>query len=588
MSSPHGSPTPFARMDEEAEPRTSTSPSLNGNDDGGDINMVPMKDQSGLKGEIEQPSGASVGSTAYDVPEYDNFDVENDLRVYHGHADFDLELQQVSNSKWNFGKTKRGVIKVCYISVFAILGSLLRIILAQLFGEECRNPGTVGWLKAGQPLCVTADGEASLEGGIIFADLPANLLGSFVMGFMQSTDTMDLPKTFPIAWLPDSSSFQSYDIIHFAIKTGFCGALTTFSSWNSEMVLMMLGVDNDRGSLIFRGFLGYFIGVETALASFMLGKNVAKYVHSIVNEDLHHEAMETRKKKERGVYINTQLADFERRFLSEFDMGMFEIETNPVAVGYLSRWRESTRENRRVGNQLLPLLTDIEYQVLVLDEDIELDETVRAAIMAKWDLESLKKWREIKRHLDIMPVIKDEASFRFGPAFNWCLVCLVVLIAAIIFENGMDDYSMTYRTMALAALLAPTGALIRWRMSNWNGKWTKHSWFPLGTMAANLTACIISVTMIALELKLYDGTQSFWLSGTTRALKVGMAGSLSTVSTFINEVASFLSSDHPVHGYAYIACSIITCGLAGTIFYVTIAHAVEPDVYYRGGGTYGY
>lgn len=66
-------------------------------------------------------------------------------------------------------KKKRAAITVICMSIFAILGVILRIFIAQLFGEECKNPGTVGWLKASQPLCVTASGEASLEGGIIFA-----------------------------------------------------------------------------------------------------------------------------------------------------------------------------------------------------------------------------------------------------------------------------------------------------------------------------------------------------------------------------------------------------------------------------------
>jgi hypothetical protein len=46
-------------------------------------------------------------------------------------------------------------IQAIFIALFAILGALLRIIIAQLFGEACANPGTVAWLSAGEPLCVT-------------------------------------------------------------------------------------------------------------------------------------------------------------------------------------------------------------------------------------------------------------------------------------------------------------------------------------------------------------------------------------------------------------------------------------------------
>lgn len=62
-------------------------------------------------------------------------------------------------------------VTVLYMSVFAVLGSLLRIVLAQLFGEECKNPGTVGWLKSEAALCVTASGQFIREGGIIYSDM---------------------------------------------------------------------------------------------------------------------------------------------------------------------------------------------------------------------------------------------------------------------------------------------------------------------------------------------------------------------------------------------------------------------------------
>jgi len=56
-----------------------------------------------------------------------------------------------------------------YLSIAAVLGTFLRIAMAQLFGDECANPGTVGWLAASSPLCVTKDGESEREGGIVFA-----------------------------------------------------------------------------------------------------------------------------------------------------------------------------------------------------------------------------------------------------------------------------------------------------------------------------------------------------------------------------------------------------------------------------------
>eukprot|EP00557_Chaetoceros_sp_GSL56_P003494 CAMPEP_0176488446 /NCGR_PEP_ID=MMETSP0200_2-20121128/6713_1 /TAXON_ID=947934 /ORGANISM="Chaetoceros sp., Strain GSL56" /LENGTH=547 /DNA_ID=CAMNT_0017885429 /DNA_START=213 /DNA_END=1856 /DNA_ORIENTATION=- len=520
---------------------------------------------------------------------YEEFDEENDLKVYHGHADFDKEIQasQICGSKWYFGKTKRAAIKVMYVSVFAIMGAFLRIILAQLFGEECKNPGSVGWLKAGQPLCVTATGETSMEGGIIYSDLPANLLGSFIMGMMQTTDTMGLPKIFPIAWLNENNSFQTYDIIHLAVRTGLCGCLTTFSSWNSEMVLMMLGADADSGSLIFRALLGYFIGLETALASFLLGKNIAKYLHSLANEPLQKEAQEVMKKKECGVYINTQLSDCERRYLSELDMAEYAIYVDPAAEQYLHQWRVSTRENRRVGDHMLPLLTDIEYTALVMDDDID-QEMVVPAMMAKWDLDALNKWRDMKRHIPETTVsFIEPREFRFAPAFRVAFLFVAFLVVGIITINGDDNYSVTYRIMIYSAFFAPAGALLRWKFAKWNGKWNRFNWFPLGTFAANLLACIVSATMIGMEYRL-NGSDNFWSLGTVRAIKVGFAGSLSTVSTFINEFSDLLSSESPINAYLYAIVSIFLCASTSALFYFGITYNEEPGVYYKNGVGYGY
>ena len=123
------------------------------------------------------------------------------------------------------------LVQACYLSIFAIFGSFLRIIIAQLFGQECANPGTVGWLAASSPLCVTADGDTNRSGGIIFADLPSNILGCFFMGLLQDGNALGLPVNMPIAWLNEAHVFQSMTILHLGLKTGFCGSLTTFSSW---------------------------------------------------------------------------------------------------------------------------------------------------------------------------------------------------------------------------------------------------------------------------------------------------------------------------------------------------------------------
>ncbi len=461
------------------------------------------------------------------------------------------------------------------MSIFAMFGALLRMVLAQLFGEECKNPGTIGWLKAGQPLCVTADGETSISGGIIFADLPANLLGSFIMGLMQGADTMDLPKPLPIAWLNENHPFQSDHTIHLAIRTGFCGSLTTFSSWNSEMVMMFLGEDSDKGSLLFRALFGYVIGVETCIASFILGKNIARYIFSSVNPVLNVEASETAKVRQYGVYINTELADYERRFLSGFDMGQYEIHINADAAFQLEKWKVSTDECRRNGHRLLPLLTDVEYQTMVLDEPLPRD-LIEPAIEAGWDIDAIEKWVYFKRNLDELRGggLHSPSEFKFLPALSIFFALFSSCFFGLFLLGSGDAYTVTYRTMLYACLLAPTGALLRWKLSYFNGRISKFNWFPLGTFSANVLGSLLSASMIALETHLY-GYKSFWAVGTARAIKVGFTGCLSTVSTFVAEASGFLKSSNPIRAYIYIVISIACSALLGALSFLAIHRDVD-------------
>lgn len=58
------------------------------------------------------------------------------------------------------------------------IGTVIRIFLGLLLGGNC---GQVSWAP-----CVTSAGQA--HGGALFKDLPANLLGCFLMGLFVSSE----------------------------------------------------------------------------------------------------------------------------------------------------------------------------------------------------------------------------------------------------------------------------------------------------------------------------------------------------------------------------------------------------------------
>lgn len=106
-----------------------------------------------------------------------------------------------------------------------------------------------------------------------------------------------------------------------------------------------------------------------------------------------------------------------------------------------------------------------------------------------------------------------------------CLGFATAALTLVIRHSG----TAFWRKFYAAVLLAPLGAVVRWQLAALNGR----SWFPIGTFAANMFACIISFAA--------QGVESRWtIAADYRiilfAVRTGFAGSLSTVSTWVVEV----------------------------------------------------
>lgn len=129
-------------------------------------------------------------------------------------------------------------INAIYISSSAVIGATIRVYISRLFGEDCELGDDAVqdfFTPFFEKICVTAGGTTSQTGGALFRDWPANLFGSFLMGLVTSHQ-----HTSPFPWYHKDHPMQKNTFLHVGFGVGLCGCLTTFSSWNTQMVVMMV------------------------------------------------------------------------------------------------------------------------------------------------------------------------------------------------------------------------------------------------------------------------------------------------------------------------------------------------------------
>lgn len=172
--------------------------------------------------------------------------------------------------------------KFFYLSLFAILGETLRVLLGEMLGSACEYPENVeSWIRPFSNVCVTANGQSAQSGGAFSSDLPANMLGSFLMGLFSTGSKFPHLSTseIPVILFHPASSFQNWQSLHLGLRTGFFGSLTTFASWNSQMVVMMDGSGTILGPQVISAIFGYILGLQTAFMSLKFGQHVAQWCY---------------------------------------------------------------------------------------------------------------------------------------------------------------------------------------------------------------------------------------------------------------------------------------------------------------------
>lgn len=489
---------------------------------------------------------------------------------------------------------------ICCLSFFSLVGEWVRIFLEQLFGNACHNPGTVGWNKSNWAPCTADPGTKTSTGGAVFIDLPANMLGCFVMGFfIAGNDERLFPVSMPVACLPRSHRLQRWKFCQLGIRTGFCAACTSFASWNTQMVVMICGgkgtqLDTQWVSALF----GYMIGMGMAVVSYIVGTHAAILLRGATNPDLVVEANALAENA--GLVVNRLLPDFERRFLHnlaveelhEKELSSYrqirkefrssdsktsvEDKSNSAAVApldHLQRWKDTTDAHRcgsiKEGGQCLSELHEIEHAILVSGKE-PCAELLELALYNGWDIEAQKRWKAARQTDDENPteVENHDLCLQLCVSLVLLLISMAFLVwGAVAWNDKTDAVERTQQIACISSLMAPSGTLLRWRLSELNGRSKKWPWLPIGTLSANLLGCLVSALMVALPIVI--DVEKYFGGVFLASLKGGLAGCLSTVSTFVAETVVLMNAlPQHYYGYYYSIGTIVLACMVGVISYV--------------------
>lgn len=318
-----------------------------------------------------------------------------------------------------------------HIALLSQIGAAGRILVGEWFGGNCSeriSDGQLEWIP-----CVVSSGVSQNHSGALFKDLPANMLGCFLMGCL--TSPLTLKTMYSEFTSKEDTALVKHASLLVGLRTGLCGSLTTFASWKLQMIQMLLAGHGTQLKSQWLGVAtGLILGLVTSLSALLIGQHFALFLITQKDKRKHTSNPST------------------------------ESKTSDMSV--------------EKGSVILTLFALV---VLVLGTAL--------ALIGVLELSGLNFWRK--------------------------LCCSI--------------------------LLAPIGALLRWRLSSLNTTNTSRResllWLPIGTLLANLIASCISFLSQGVEVRWNEDLGSN-VKLILYALRSGLAGSFSTVSTWVVEVSS--------------------------------------------------
>ncbi len=185
------------------------------------------------------------------------------------------------------------------------------------------------------------------------------------------------------------------------------------------------------------------------------------------------------------------------------------------------------------------------------------------------------------KRLVITPTIDIDSSKRNDPPSIFLLPVLVVVLLSATAAASCGillDTSDARKPWWVAMLFGPVGATIRYLLSIFNHRFNN---FPLFTFIANVSASTINMVILVvgndLSLSSNSSTNEHYALWVQHGLSTGCMGSLSTVSTWVNEIRKF-AERNMIYAYRYAIVSLLSaqilCLLIGGIW-ISTGHVLQ-------------
>lgn len=359
-----------------------------------------------------------------------------------------------------------------------------------------------------------------------FPDLLANMIGCLIMGAVADGKIVGAVLR-AVAPPPDGSraierlSAELVPLVRrtgavwapvlLGLRIGFCGSLTSFSSWNQSL-LELLVQDAKVGAAL----AALALGILLPLAGLWLGHRLALYVYLRPNSQPPSVAS-----------LETQpppVASFEEVLSSSLSPSAMS-PTPPLPP---------------------PSPAPLPPSSLPPSPPADASPHVRVTIDVHWLMLAL-------------------LLLGFGIA--------AIMAFSVSPTNGsVNGASFQAFRVSIALVTAPPGALLRWKLgARLNGKCTRGPFanWPLGTLVANLLAsAVFGVIAGACASDAFGPVTAsygaWYAEAMLQGLGLGFCGCLSTVSTWMNEVSVLLAPTPDAKGGYSCGCTAVSYAL-GTV-----------------------